>query len=174
MACDELITDGQSPITEARVASYDSMHGAMLATEQLVERGFRREEVRVIPADLRPLPGWRERLTRRPHGLAMVSASTFTLVVAGILLDAVTVLSSTFAWTIALVLAAVIGGLAWAADVAMAAATRRAARAERRVVATRFEVTCRHDIRRAERTLARWWDPAAPPARVDRGTHLAA
>ena len=164
MADDPLRSPFASPTDGQYVAAYETVHGAELAADQLEDAGFDRRDVVIAPAGTRPLPGWRARLQRRRHPMVGVTVGLMSFVA---LLTALTAATS---WSLASASSAAVVGSAgiaalWSwAEGSWAAAVRKRARNDRRLIAQRFEIRCSRDVERARRVLARWWNPAAPPA----------
>lgn len=149
-----------SVTTSKRIASYSDVRGAALAVEHLLGRGFEPRDVQVRPAELRIRPIALAPVPDEPRRLGVVIVALLTVAL----------------WTrwhgatssqllLAITAAALVGGLAYAAEAgALRLRRRRRRRAGNTVVARRFEVLVARDHQRAEHELARWWDPEAPPA----------
>lgn len=149
------------------VATYASAEGAERAVAHLVGLGYDERELGIAPrafeaVDQHPL---RRRL-RRWSLLGLTAATTGMTIVA---------LARELTWrawvdsVLPLVAWGALGGTVAGVVVALVAHRR-----ERRrqvvpspdvVAPTRFEVVVGRDPDRARHGLARWWDPAAPPAR---------
>jgi hypothetical protein len=148
----------------ACVGSFRTAYAAELAIDHLAEHGFERQRLHVRPADLAPTHGWQARTRRRPRNARSLAIG---LTPAAVLIT-VAILSplSVAGWLYAgsLTASAISAAVGVCLERRWAARTRQRARADRTVVAGRFDVICTDAADRARHVLARWWDPAAPPA----------
>lgn len=152
---------------QGTVATYASIEGAELAVTHLVGLGYDEHDVGIAPRDfvtVDPHP-LRRRVRRWGRFGIVLGAATMTVVA----------LAQQLTWRIWLddVLPSI--GLGAIAGVAIGIVAGLVAhRRQRRhqtiappttVAPTTFEVVVGRDPERARHGLARWWDPAAPPAR---------
>jgi hypothetical protein len=143
----------------AWIGSFRTAYAADLAIDHLTEQGCERERLLVAPAELHPADGWQARAQRQPRVRRSIAIG---LVPSALLIGMTTLTPLTVAsWTFAGLLAAAAIFVAVAVSVERASATRirQQARADRTVVAERFDVVCSDIPDRARHLLARWWGP---------------
>lgn len=152
---------------DGAVAAYASLEGAERAVSHLVSLGYDEHDVGIGPRDFDvadPHPVRRSlRAGARRGGIVGLAA----MAVIGVWWEV-----GTAAVTDTILPLVAIGGAAGLLTgivVAAIAYRRRRARAfgpaPEALVPTRYEVVVERDRDRARHGLARWWDPAAPPAR---------
>ena len=147
-----------------RAASYRTLTGARLAALHLLDKGFQRA-VAVVPRGIEVVP---EQRLRRRRAIALrtgVATGVWVGVAAGVAVASGFALSTIAWWSVAGAVAGLITG-----SVLSRVERRKADERELqpdRVVATRFDVVCSDDAKGAAHLLARWWDPAAQPAKRD-------
>jgi hypothetical protein len=162
------MTATTTPLARAEpVASYATIDGALRAATHLVELQFEPAEVAVSPRAFHVVD--RDRLVRRlARGVRR-----------GMVLGVITVAGVWLLWTIGItslvgtlapiaIVAAIAGALIGAV---VAVVQYRRARVmtwgirRPELEPTAFDVVVRGDAAEANHELARWWDPASPPAR---------
>ena len=148
------------------VAAYATADAAERAIAHLVSLGYDERDVGIGPRDF-------ERVDRHPlRGLlarwlrwgVIGGAATMTVVALGREMSGDTLVGS----VLPLVASGVLGGLVLGVIVAVVAYRQHRARSlvppPDVIAPTRYEVVVSRDPDRARHGLARWWDPAAPPA----------
>lgn len=148
------------------VARYESVDGAIRAAAHLIGLGYDPDDITISPRDYQVVDD--TRLLRR------VAANVKRYgVIAGCLVAALVVAASVGLDTLvqsvlpAMIIAAITG--AFVGVVAAVVQHRRASvltwdPKQQTVAPTSFDIGVADDADSANRDLARWWDPAAPPA----------
>ena len=148
------------------VAAYATVQGAERAVAHLVSIGFDEHQVGIAPRDFESIDRHplRRLLGQWLRRGAIAGATAMAIVALARELDIDTVTGS----VVPLVAWGAVGGLI--AGLVMALLVHRHRRAKtalappEAIAPTRFEVVVDQDRERARHGLARWWDPAAPPA----------
>jgi hypothetical protein len=154
----------------SRAGSYETLEGARLAVDHLIDEGVEGDAVAIVPRDL-GVENVRPVLSRLRAGapigvafgalLGLINGATLAIV------------SEVSFWSIAMWAGGgAVVGLAIAATAVLIDAHRAssAGSVEReRLAAGRFDVVVTTQAARSRHVLARWWDPAARPAPVHEG-----